>query len=225
MPPGLCFRCSRHGPCHPSHLTKSQTLPELFKDFPKDRARIAHDCRRFLDDSVACRSVLNGIFLWKSAGNRLVMVCPFPALPVQRQPFFLLIGMKLPDEEALMRPQAEIGKSAIRKTASLRDRRGGDGIAGRNGLQPIAGEKGLFPFQRHDQSQSADDQEIRSAGALSPCRHAERSVPELRTPAVSSEYRERGVEDRAHAGRTLDAEAGFIFSGTWKRLPRDAFRS
>lgn len=68
----------------------------------KDTVLIAHGLQHFLDDPVVCQSILNGILLWKSIGNCLVMVSPLPALPIQLQPFFHLIEIKLPDEEALM---------------------------------------------------------------------------------------------------------------------------
>lgn len=44
------------------------------------------------------------------------MVSPLPVLPIQLQPFFHLIEMKLPDEEALMRLQAEIGETTNIRT-------------------------------------------------------------------------------------------------------------
>ena len=55
-------------------------------------------------------------WLSTSVGNCLVMVSPLPALPIQLQPFFHLIEMKLPDEEALMRLQAEIGETTNIRT-------------------------------------------------------------------------------------------------------------
>ena len=82
----------------------------------KDTVLIAHGLQHFLDDPVVCQSILNGILRWKSVGNCLVMVSPLPALPIQLQPFFHLIEMKLPDEEALMRLQAEIGETTNIRT-------------------------------------------------------------------------------------------------------------
>jgi len=60
---------------------------------------------------MVCQSILNAIPAYKGFGNCLVIVSPTPALPLPLQPFFHLVEVKLPEEEALFRLQADLGEN------------------------------------------------------------------------------------------------------------------
>lgn len=76
----------------------------------KDTVLICHGLSRFTDDPMVCQAILNAIPAYKGLGNCLVIVSPTPALPLQLQPFFHLVEVKLPEEEALYRLQTELGE-------------------------------------------------------------------------------------------------------------------
>ncbi len=82
----------------------------------KDTVLTAHGLNYFLDDPAVCQTLLNGILRWKGTGNCLVMISSSPNLPLQLQPSILLIEMKLPDEEAMLRLQADLGSTSNIRT-------------------------------------------------------------------------------------------------------------
>lgn len=75
----------------------------------KDTVLICHGLSKFADDPMVCQAILNAIPSYKGLGNCLVIISPTPALPIQLQPFFHLVEVKLPEEEALYRLQTELG--------------------------------------------------------------------------------------------------------------------
>ena len=76
----------------------------------KDTVLVCHGLSAFVDDPMVSQAILNAIPVYKGTGSCLVIVSPTPALPVQLQPFFHLVEVKLPEEEALYRLQAELGE-------------------------------------------------------------------------------------------------------------------
>lgn len=76
----------------------------------KDTLLICHGLSTFLDDPMVCQAVLNAIPLYKSLGNCLAVIAPTPTLPQALQPFFHLVEVKLPEEEALYRLQTDLGE-------------------------------------------------------------------------------------------------------------------
>lgn len=75
----------------------------------KDTVLACHGLSAFVDDPLVSQSILNAIPICKGFGNCLVIIAPTPALPLQLQPFFHLVEVKLPEEEALFRLQADLG--------------------------------------------------------------------------------------------------------------------
>ncbi len=76
----------------------------------KDTVLVCHGLSAFVDDPMVSQAILNAIPVYKGIGSCLVIVSPTPALPAQLQPFFHLVEVKLPEEEALYRLQAELGE-------------------------------------------------------------------------------------------------------------------
>ena len=76
----------------------------------KDTVLICHGLSAFVDHPMVCQSILNAIPIYKGLGNCLVIIAPTPTLPLPLQPFFHLVEVKLPEEEALFRLQADLGE-------------------------------------------------------------------------------------------------------------------
>ena len=76
----------------------------------KDTLLVCHGLSQFCDDPMVSQSILNAIPVYKGSGNCLVIISPTSTLPLQLQPFFHLVEVKLPEEEALFRLQTEIGE-------------------------------------------------------------------------------------------------------------------
>jgi len=77
----------------------------------KDTVLICHGLAAYLDDPMVSQSILNAIPLYKGCGNCLVLISPTPTLPLPLQPFFHLVEVRLPEEEALFRLQADLGET------------------------------------------------------------------------------------------------------------------
>lgn len=75
----------------------------------KDTVLIAHGLSAFLDDPMVGQAVLNAIPVFKGYGNCLAVIAPTSKLPLHLQPYFHLVEVKLPEEEALYRLQTELG--------------------------------------------------------------------------------------------------------------------
>ena len=76
----------------------------------KDTVLICQGLSQFCNDPMVCQSIINAIPVYKGIGSCLVIISPTSALPLQLQPFFHLVEVKLPEEEALYRLQTEIGE-------------------------------------------------------------------------------------------------------------------
>ncbi len=76
----------------------------------KDTVLICHGLSQFCDDPMVSQSILNAIPIYKGIGSCLVIISPTSTLPIQLQPFFHLMEVKLPEEEALFRLQTELGE-------------------------------------------------------------------------------------------------------------------
>lgn len=76
----------------------------------KDTVLICQGLAQFCDDPMVCQSILNAIPVYKGIGSCLVIISPTSTLPLQLQPFFHIVEIKLPEEEALYRLQTEIGE-------------------------------------------------------------------------------------------------------------------
>ena len=76
----------------------------------KDTVLVAHNLSVFTDDPMVAQAILNAIPFYKAMGNCLVIIAPTPKLPLTLQPFFHLMEVSLPDEEALYRLQTELGE-------------------------------------------------------------------------------------------------------------------
>ena len=77
----------------------------------KDTVLIAHGLSSYLDDPMVSQAVLNAIPVFKGCGNCLAIISPTPKLPLHLQPYFHLVEVKLPEEEALYRLQTELGEN------------------------------------------------------------------------------------------------------------------
>ncbi len=75
----------------------------------QDTVLVAHGLQHFADDPMVQQSILNAIVLLKQVGCCLVLIAPTEKLPLALQPFFQLIELNLPDEEALFALQKELG--------------------------------------------------------------------------------------------------------------------
>lgn len=76
----------------------------------KDSILICHGLDQFTNEPMVSQSIINSIPLYKGFGNSLVIISPKNNLPLQLQPFFHLVECKLPDDEALLRLQADLGE-------------------------------------------------------------------------------------------------------------------
>ena len=75
----------------------------------KDTVLIAHGMSNFVDDPMVSQAILNAVPVLKGLGSCLAIIAPTPSLPLHLQPYFHLVEVKLPEEEALYRLQTELG--------------------------------------------------------------------------------------------------------------------
>jgi len=80
-------------------------------DSARDTVLIAHNLHLFMDSPEVTQAIVNGSQRWKALGSCLVLIAPALHLRPELEKVFTILDMPLPDPEALLAMQAELGQS------------------------------------------------------------------------------------------------------------------
>ena len=75
----------------------------------KDTVLVCHGMSAFVDDPMVTQAMLNSIPVLKALGNCIVLISPTNNLPLSLKPYVYAIDVPLPEEEALLRLQTDLG--------------------------------------------------------------------------------------------------------------------